>query len=373
MKTVLTKFLAISCIGLLMLASCKKEGTVVKSNGGTPGDLTANTTSLPLNKAMLNDTTSVIKFNFTKANYGFSAGVTNTLQIDAADDNWAHPTTFTLGVGVYSQGFSTAVFNALLLKLNLPAGVASPVNVRIVHSLATNVPPVYSNTLALTVTPFNLASYVYVPGNYEGSSWPNPGPQEDSLLSATSNGIYVGVIPIKLVSDQFLITPQKNWNNKYATTAGAGAAGGAITYPIVYGNSGNNFYAASKPTVDPAVSITSNYAVLNTNDNTLTLTPTLWSVVGDATPGNWPAGNGPQSDTDMTFNNGTQTWSVIVHLTAGGGLKFRLNHDWGVNYGSVTTAGVLDTANNNNIPVTVTGDYLITVDFKALTYTMVKQ
>jgi len=372
MKTVLTKFLAISGISLLMLASCKKEGTVVKSNGGTPGALTANTTTLPLNKAMLNDTTSVIKFNFTKANYGFSAGVTNTLQIDAADDNWAHPTTFTLGVGVYSQGFSTAVFNALLLKLNLPAGVASPVNVRIMHSLATNVPPVYSNTLALTVTPFNLASYVYVPGNYEG--WSFPGPAADSLLSATSNGIYKGVINFKAVGDPFLIVPIQSWANKWATADNAGAAGGPITYSTEYvASGGNNFFSASKGTVDPAVNITSDMVVFDSNQNTLTLTPTLWSVVGDATPGSWPAGNGPQSDTDMKYNNGTQTWSVIVHLTAGGGLKFRMNHDWGVNYGSVTTAGVLDQANNNNIPVTVTGDYLVTIDLNALTYTMVKQ
>ncbi len=371
MKTVLTKFLAISGVALLMLASCKKEGTTVRATSGTPGALTANVTTLPLDKSKINDTTTVIKFNVTQPSYGYAAGVTNILQIDGPGDNWANPTTFTLGTGVLSQGFNTVTFNSLLLKLNILGGTTATVNVRIEHSLAVNVPPIYSNVVALTVTPFNLASFVYVPGNYEG--WSFPGKNADSLQSATDNGIYTGVIGFKLVSDGFLIVPAQSWANKWATTANPGAAGGPITYATEYvTGGGNNFFSASKSTVDPAVNITSNLVTFDSNANTLTLTPTLWSVVGDATPGSWPNGSGPQSDTDMKFNNGTQTWSVLVALKPGG-LKFRLNHDWGVNYGSLTTAGVLDTQNNNNIPVTVAGNYLITVDIAHLTYTMVKQ
>lgn len=375
MKTLLTKCLTISSIGLLMLAACKKQGVEVKSASGTAGTLAVNNTTIPLDKSKQNDTTTVVNFTFTKAAFGFNAAITNTIEIDAAGDNWVNPTSFTLPLGVYSQSFSTSVFNSLLLKLNLPPGVVSTVNARLVNSLAPNVPAIYSNMLALKVTPYSLVSYVYVPGNYEGSSWPNPGPQEDSLQSATGNGIYVGVIPIKLVNDQFLITPVKNWNNKYAATgAGAPSNGGVLTYATEYvTGGGSNFYSASTSTVDPNFNITSDMAVLNTSTNKLTLTPTLWSVVGDATPGGWPAGSGYQSDTDMSYNNGTQTWSVVVHLTAGGGIKFRLNHAWNVDYGSVTTPGVLDTNNNNNIAITVTGDYLVTIDLNALTYKLTKQ
>src|SRR5580658_1607660 len=103
MKKKLTKFLAFSSIGLLMLSACKKNGVLVTSNGGKPGALTASVTTLPLDKTRLNDTTTVINFSFTAPSYGFAAAVTNTLQIDAAGDNWVNPTSVTLGTKVYSQ------------------------------------------------------------------------------------------------------------------------------------------------------------------------------------------------------------------------------------------------------------------------------
>jgi len=353
MKTVLTKFLAISCIGLLMLASCKKEGTLVKSNGGKPGDLTANTTNLALSKAMVNDTTKVIKFDFTKANFGYSAAVTNTLQIDAQGDNWANPTSFTLPVGTYSQGFSTFDFNNLVLKLNLPAGVASGINVRISHSLGVNVPAVYSNTLALTVTPFNLTSWVYVPGAYEGSSWPNPGPLEDSLISVTGNGVYTGIINFSAGNNQFLIVPAKNWNNKWATPDGPSVAGPSSTYSVAY-NGSNNFYA---PTAAGQYQVT-----LNTNTNQLTIVPVdFYSIIGSATPGgDW------STDMFLKFiNDGSNTWTGTFTLLAGE-FKFRQSgqwtNSWGIPKPGEAGDGVPNTLNdtkNNNIPVTA-GTHTVT-------------
>jgi len=367
MKKIVTKLLALGSIGLLMLSACKKDGTLTTSNGGKAGTLTASSMTPVLDKAKLNDTTSIINFSFTAPNYGYSAAVTNTLQIDAPGDNWKNPTSATLATKVYSQGYSTGVFNALLLKLNLPAGVASQVNVRVSHSISSTAAPIYSNVLSLTVTPFNLASYMYVPGAYEGSSWPNPGPMEDSLLSATDNGVYVGIIPFTAGNNQFLVTPAKNWANKYATNDAPGTISSTVAY-----NGPNNFYAPVKATVDPAVNITTCQVTLDINKNTISFLPIQWSVVGDATPGGWPNGSGYQSDTDMKYNNGTQTWSVVVALQPGG-IKFRLNHDWGTNYGSLTTPGVLDTQNNNNIAITTAGNYLVTVDINHLTYSVVKQ
>ena len=68
MKTVLTKFLAISGVALLMLASCKKDQTQVTATAGKSGALTASATTAVLDKSMVNDTTTIITFNFTKAN-----------------------------------------------------------------------------------------------------------------------------------------------------------------------------------------------------------------------------------------------------------------------------------------------------------------
>jgi len=365
MKKVLTKFLAIGSVALLMFASCKKEGTLATSNGGKAGTLSASATTLPLDRSKVNDTTKIIKFTFSSANYGFNAAIKNTLQIDAAGDNWANPTSVTLPANVTSMGYTTVDFNNIVLKLNLTAGVASQVMVRISHSISTSITPVYSNVVSLSVTPFNLTSWVYVPGAYEGSSWPNPGPLEDSLVSITGNGVYTGVIGFTPGNDQFLIVPQKNWNHKYATPDGANSSDPAI-YSVVY-DGPNNFYAPIKATVDPTVNITSNKLTLDINKNTLTLVPTLWSIVGDASPGGWPNGSGYQSDTDMKFNNGTQLWWSVVNLTAGGAIKFRLNHDWGTNLGG--SGGTLS-LNGANISIATAGKYLVTLDPVGLTYTI---
>ena len=357
MKTVLTKFLAISSIGLLMLASCKKQGVEVVSNGGKPGALTANTTNLALNKSMVNDTSKVIVFNFTKANFGFSAAVTNTLQIDAQGDNWANPTSFTLPVGTYTEGFSTFDFNNLVLKLNLTAGVASQVNVRIAHVLAANVPAVYSNVLSLTVTPFNLTSWVYLPGAYEG--WANPGPQEDSLVSVTGNGVYTGIVNFTSASSQFLIVPVKgSWANKWATADAATGNASSATYSTEYvTGGGNNFQTPTTP----------GYYLLTFNSNTNQLTMTqadFYSIIGSAPPGTaW------QNDYPMKYvNDGNGNWVANNVPMVVGEYKFRQDDQWTNSWGPSATAGIATDTNptgDGNLQLTIAGNYNFTFNMPA--------
>jgi hypothetical protein len=353
MKKRLTKFLAVSGIGLLMLPACKKDGALVTSNGGKPGTLSASTTTPVLDKTKLTDTTSVINFKFTTPNFGFAAAVTNTLQIDPVGDNWANPMSATLGAKVLSQSYSTANFNSLLLKLNLVGGVQAHVNVRIMHSISTTVAPVYSNVVSLTVTPYNLASWVYVPGAYEG--WSNPGPAEDSLLSATDNGIYTGIINFTAGNNQFLIVPVKgSWATKYATTASAGT-GNSVSYPTeLVASGGNNFYAPSTA---------GQYVVtLNTNNNTLTVAPAdYYTVIGDAAQG-W------STDIPMKFvNDVNQSWAVTLPLVSSGSFKIRLDDAWGSSWGIPNSgsagygvAGTLNDSSNGNIPVPSNGTYTVT-------------
>jgi hypothetical protein len=354
MKTVLTKFLTLSSAALLLLSACKKDGNLVTSNGGKPGALTASSTTPVLAKGAINDTTAIIKFVFTKPDYGFSAAVTNTLQIDAAGDNWKNPMSVTLGNKVYSQSYSTASFNSLLLKLNLVGGLTSQVQVRIVHSISASVTPVYSNVVSLTVTPFNLLSWVYVPGAYEG--WGNPGAAEDSLISPTDNGIYSGIINFTAGNNQFLIVPVKgSWANKYATTAGAVTSGSSATYPTEYvTGGGNNFYA---PTAAGQYLVT-----LDINANTLTIVPAdFYSVIGDAAQG-WG------TDVPMKYiNDGNGNWSVTTTLVSTGSFKVRQDdawtYSWGIPNAGSAGAGVANTLNdtsNGNIPVPVSGSHTVT-------------
>jgi hypothetical protein len=273
-----------------------------------------------------------------------------------------------LSTNVLSQGYSTAAFNTLLLNLGLVGGTTSQIQVRIVHSVSSAVAPVYSNVVNVTVTPFNLASSLYIVGGYQGWSPATA----DSLVSPTSNNVYTGVVfftPGNGNNNFKVLLNKQNYNNSYgwaSTLANGTLTLGTNTLTVTNesttqaGGSGN-LYSLTAPSDDPAVNITANYVTLNTNTNVISLVPTQWSVVGDASPGGWPAGSGsPQSDTDMKFDAGNQVWYVNVHLTAGGNIKFRLNHDWGYNLGG--TNGTLSTNNGPNIPIATTGTYKVTLD-----------
>lgn len=344
MRTVLTKILAFGSVALLMLPACKKDGALVTSNGGKAGTLTASVTTLPLDKTKLADPTPVINFTFTAPDYGFSAAVVNTLQIDLPGDNWAHPTSATLGTKVYSQSYATAVINNLLLKLNVPAGVATPVVVRVMHTVSAGVAPIYSNTVNLTVTTFNLTSWLYITGAFSG--WQNPGPNEDSLVSVTGNGVYTGIINFNATgkgANQFLVLPAKNWNNKYATTDSS-TTSTTVTY-----NASNNFNA---PTTNGQYIVT-----VNLNSNTITFAPAdYYSIIGSATPGgNW------STDLFLKFvNDGNNNWVGTFPLLAGQ-FKFRQDGQWSNSWGDISPAdGVHATdSNGGNINATA-GTHTVT-------------
>jgi hypothetical protein len=350
MKTIFTKFLALGSIALFMLASCKKDEVKVVATSGSVGALSASSSTIVLSKANLTGT--AVTFNWGAADFGFKAATTSVLQIDKKGNSFAAPKEFNMGTGTLTQSFNTVDFNALLLAMSLPTGTASQVEVRIKSAL-NSVTATYSNVLSLTVTPFALVSYVYVPGAYQG--W-NPA-SADSLMSPTGNGVYTGIINYVGGDLHFKITPQKKWDVAYGTAGGnaISTSGGDITAPAA---------GLNMVTVD-----------LNANTITFAAVPFYYSIIGDAAPGTaWT------TDTDMKYNNGTQKWELTTALTAGA-FKVRRNHDWGSSYGILkpTPDGVtLDSSNDDNIPVPTAGTYKITFAIKATdntkaTYTLVKQ
>jgi hypothetical protein len=98
----------------------------------------------------------------------------------------------------------------------------------------------------------------------------------------------------------------------------------------------------------------------NLPDKTYDWLKTTWSVIGDATAGGW------STDTQMTYTVATRLWTVTTNLTAGG-LKFRANNAWGFNLGDNNGDKKLQ-YNGSNIPITVAGNYTITLDLSGAIY-----
>jgi hypothetical protein len=90
-----------------------------------------------------------------------------------------------------------------------------------------------------------------------------------------------------------------------------------------------------------------------------------WGIIGSATPGGWDA------DTDLAYDLDTKLYSYDGALKAGE-YKFRLDNDWAVNRGD-TGADFSMEQNGDNMKIAADGNYLITVNFKTDTYTIVKK
>lgn len=81
-----------------------------------------------------------------------------------------------------------------------------------------------------------------------------------------------------------------------------------------------------------------------------------WGIIGSATSTGW------DSDTNLDYSLATRLYSITTHLNAGGAFKFRLDDGWGVNYGDDGNNLSLDSG-GADIPVSVTGEYKIVVNF----------
>ncbi|ANH82865.1 hypothetical protein A8C56_19410 [Niabella ginsenosidivorans] len=322
---------------LFLVSSCKKDETKVIMNSNTP--VLSSDLDKPLVLLQDNKDQPALTFTYDDIDLGFKDALSYILQISVAGHDFKSDSLIELDLDrkALKKTFTAQELNLLLLKEFLPPGKTGNYEFRI----RTSAGNVYSNVVPLTITTYQAIAWAYVPGAYQG--W-EPS-TADSLISATGNGIYTGTILFTPGNLEFKITPAKSWD-------------------IAYGDAGDGNISTSASANLVAPGAGSYQITANFNDNTYSIQYNQWSIIGDATAGGWNA------DTDMKFNNGDSTWSVVAALTAGGSVKFRYNHDWGVNYGG--SAGTLK-LNGDNIPITTTGTYSIKMDLPHLKYTITKQ
>lgn len=332
----------------MVLWSCKKDETLTQVGASSGATLSASATSMVLTKPNIANT--AVTFTLTKPDFGYQAAVSNTLQLSTST-NFTSPREFSLDAGVLSKSFTVLDLNALLLSMNLPTGVASTVNVRVKSTISSSIAPVYSNTVAVTVTPFALIEQLIMPGAYQG--W-NPA-TADSLTSETGNGVYIGTIQFDASGSMFKLMKGKSWAIPQYGVGAGGAGTVALGGPDIPGPA---MPKKSDGTTDYAPD---NFQVtVDLNSNTIVYDLNSWGLIGSATAGGW------NDDTVMKYNNTTKTWTVTTTLIPGA-FKFRKNHNWGTNLGG--SGGNL-TAGGADISVAAGGTYTITLNTVTNTYTI---
>jgi hypothetical protein len=237
-------------LGLLFLltgifSSCEKKLAEVIYEGGTNPVLTANRTDIPLSFATADE--EAVKLSWTNPDYRFSTGVNShdvayQLEIDVAGANFSSPNKKVIGLSRINElSVKQSELNDYILnQLELPFGVPHQIEMRVVSTLTNGSVPLPSNTLAYTVTAYEIPPKVTPPelhlaftsdklfiignatpgGDATGWNNPVPGAQEFTKVSTT---FYTIDVELNAGKSYLLIPVNGNWSYKYGGAGGANA------------------------------------------------------------------------------------------------------------------------------------------------------
>jgi len=259
--------------------------------------------------------------------------------------------------------FTLADLNSALLGLGAASGVPVSVQIRIKSNPkradynSDNISPyyeyVYSDPVTFTVTPSQaVKSYIYAIGQFQGWTQSSPEP----LVSATSNGVYIGYINFPAGNDQgWLLVPDSpvSWANKWG--------GNESRFNLIGGGTASLVVDGGDNLPEPGTG----YWKITADLNALSVSTEAysWGIVGDAV-GSW------DTDQDMVWNSANERWEKQLSLFAGE-LKFRLNKNWDVNLGGDGLSGI-GSQNGPNIAINSAGTYFITLNSDTFAYTITK-
>jgi|GEM_PF-1196009 len=151
MKTFFNILLAAAAC--LVFAACEKDEEKTILRIGESSALYASATHVVMQEALAND--NAIAFTWTPAEFGYSASTTYTLQLALTEDGFAdEPVTDEVGTGVFRQEYTVLDFNAIVMKLGIPAGSAQNVLVRVQANVANTNKVSYSDPVTVNVTPY---------------------------------------------------------------------------------------------------------------------------------------------------------------------------------------------------------------------------
>lgn len=282
---------------------------------------------------------NVLTISWTAPSYGYAAAPSYMLYIDKEGGDFSRGYATSTGTAL-QKVFRGSELNALLLNLGLKPGEEHKLNV-LVKAVLSNAFSISSPVGSLNATPYSSVLDLSSPWGVVGSAYNDWGATPDGpFYKTTQNEVYVAYVTLK--DGEIKFRKDSGWDVNYGDNGADGTleAGGdnirvtAGTYKIT----------------------------MNLNTFTYTLEKYSWGIVGSAF-NDW----GATPDGKMVYDPYSDQWRTIITLKAGE-MKFRLNSDWGVNFGDNGANGTLD-AGGDNIQVTA-GKYLVTMNLNDNSYSI---
>ncbi|SDZ91716.1 SusE outer membrane protein [Psychroflexus halocasei] len=334
-----TKFLFIFIAAIFISCEDDDNFTVLNENATTSLELSTDTVVMTEDNA----DQEILEVTWQEPNFGFPAAPSYNIEIDLAGNDFASAKTVAVGSEL-SKTFTSDELNKLLLNIGITPLQETEVEMRL-KVILSQAKSIYSPVSTLQVTAFSsildLSTDFGVVGDATPGGWsstPETPIQDIPFYTTSEDGIIVAYTSLRDGDIKFRKNNQ--WNFDYGDNDNNGTLDeGGADIPVTAGD----------------------YRItLNLNNLTYTMEEFSWGIVGDATIHGWDA-----PDVKLHYNSFNDNWVAAVTLTDGE-IKFRQNEEWNTDFGG--SNGTL-AQGGDNIAVT-TGHYIITVDFKNLTYNL---
>lgn len=244
-----------------------------------------------------------------------------------------------------SISYTNQQLNNMVLALGFVPQEPQAIYVRVVSQLATNVEPLYSNVIELTITAFEElqdGDYLFMAnGDFSAFPW--------RLCSRLENGVYDGFVQV----DQ--------WYNFYLTSE---ASDDAATIYGSYPVDGNQYVLYTGDDRWNCWTNNGGYLYLKADINALSWSETVvrtLSVTGDFN--GWSTSANP-----MVYDREQQIWTATITTTAPEqwGMKVLINESWNWFFGASETEGAcnLYTTDADGFAFDQVGTYRLILDLR---------
>lgn len=270
--------------------------------------------------------------------YGTPTEVTYTVQVDKSGDDFDTPIDLVSTTNTFVTVTSDAL-NGASIGAGLTPFTQGGLEIRIRSTVGTTQSEEkFSDVITYLVTPYSTdLPQLAVPGNHQG--W-NPPTAPRVASSGFGQTDYEGYI--WLDGGFKFVAPDPAGNFNWGNTD--------------YGDDGS-FSGVLAESGESDITATAGYYRVRANTATLlyTVEPTVWGIVGAATPGGWDA------STPLTYNATTKKWEGTVAMTAGA-YKFRANNAWSINLGGDPDEDGSMNYDGPDLSVDASGTYTVVLD-----------
>ena len=336
------KYISLACASIFALSACSDDEDIIKldpSNFVAPKVETPASSTIELLEE--NAANTAMTFNWSAANYGTNTPPKYELQIDVKGDNFENHQVLT-STSTLTADVTVKELNLAVIALGLEPFKEGEIEYRIVSTVGTpGSQQLISNVNILKITPYptDLSTNWGVVGSATPNGWDGP---DVPFWKTDVTNVFVAYTDLK--GGEIKFRQDNKWELDYGGSNGKLEKGGkniavdAGTYKIT----------------------------MDLTNLTYKLDNYSWGLVGDATANGW---DGP--DQKLSYDGALDAWTITTTLKDGE-FKFRLNNDWGTNYGGTSNAGELTDKDGANIKIKA-GKYKITANFTKKTYTVEAQ